>query len=261
MIPAAVQPVRWTRRRWLTTMAVLLAAHFGVVLYFGERSHRLPRALRSKTSMYLSVDPWSARQLSEFPMAGDPALFALPSLNGFSGKAWLTFREMDYPLNNWTSPPAYLTLDVSRLATPSAADESNSLYSIPVAGRPLPDLVNAQLSVPPPPIATGSELFIEGDVVKRRLLEQVDVPSWAYADVLTNTLVQVLVDAEGQILSARLLVSSGLKAADDYALKRAATARFEPVANAGPSSCMFGRLVFHWHTTPPAETNSVSLNQ
>src|SRR4051812_30433286 len=255
------EPIRWTRRRWLTVFGVLLSLHVAPILYFGERPHLLPRAARSRTALHLAVDPWSAKQLAELPTLEDPALFALPSLRGFSGKAWLTFRKMEYPVIDWTEPPAYLALDPDGLGRTLPNVPATSFSAAATLGGKPADLLTVQISVPPLPAPTSSELRIEGPVQNRRLLENIEVPSWPGAptgELLTNTVVQVLVDSEGTTLSATLLASSGSRAADDFALKRAANARFEQVLKIKPTvgPGTFGRFIFRWHTVLASETNS-----
>ncbi len=97
------------------------------------------------------------------------------------------------------------------------------------------------------------------------MLTKPDLPSWQYNDVLTNTGVQMLVDAEGRPVSATLLFTSGYKKADDHALAQARTARFELPGATGqegqPGSTPLARLVrglllFDWHTVPLPPTNA-----
>jgi TonB family protein len=76
--------------------------------------------------------------------------------------------------------------------------------------------------------------------------------------LLTNTVVQMLVDANGLPVSVTLLASSGLKEADDYALAQARQTRFEAAAAETQPQAIalrdlsWGQLVFNWHTLPQA---------
>ena len=158
MMAGALQRTRWSRRRWITTIAALLLAHLALLLYYGERSRRLPRAFRARTAVHLAIDPWSSKQLEEIATVGDPALFAVPSLHGFSAKAWLTFRPVDYHQSEPIEPPVYLALDVNRLG-------QTFLDSIPTSAIPV--LIRAEISsqsgsvplpVPPLPVRIASEL-------------------------------------------------------------------------------------------------------
>ena len=65
----------------------------------------------------------------------------------------------------------------------------------------------------------------------RRLVQPIELPPWPYQDLLTNSVVQMVVDAEGRPASVPVLLSSsGCPAADEYALEQAQAARFEPVS-------------------------------
>jgi hypothetical protein len=76
--------------------------------------------------------------------------------------------------------------------------------------------------------------------------------------VVAPSVVQALVDAAGNVVSTVLLPSeNGLEAAghddaaDQRALELAGTLRFAP-----SSRLTFGKLIFNWHTVPPAATNA-----
>ncbi|HMC27772.1 MAG TPA: energy transducer TonB [Verrucomicrobiae bacterium] len=262
MTGLAPQPIRWTRRRWITTCAVLLAVQVGLIFYFGERSHPLPRALRLRTALHFAVDEWSSQQLDQLSAISDPALFALPSLDGFSGKAWLTFQKPAYQLNNWSNPPVWLSLNAARLG----ADFSKLVQTnlLPVAGftaKSAPDLTATYIPVPPPPSPVASELRVEGAEPARTLAAPLELRSWAQEEVLSNSVVQVMVDRAGNTLSARLLESSGSKPVDDYALERASKARFKAAPQQARVPWSFQRLVFQWYTIAPGQTNSLSAGR
>jgi len=86
---------------------------------------------------------------------------------------------------------------------------------------------------------------------------------------LANSVVQVVVDAEGRPISATLYpddsgpgprtFGSGLKEADEQALALAKAARFNPMTGGGPdrvtsptAQLTWGRMIFQWHTLPVA---------
>jgi len=80
----------------------------------------------------------------------------------------------------------------------------------------------------------------------------------ASADLLTNTVVQVLVDADGNVVSPALLPpGSGDSRADQRALEVARTARFQPLRGSSPALTV-GVLVFEWRTV--ALTNAPASN-
>ena len=83
------------------------------------------------------------------------------------------------------------------------------------------------------------------------------LPSWPASDLLTNSVVQVWVDADGQSLSpALLLPGSGSREADQLAIKLSRTARFAPLPS-NRAELTPGTLIFEWHTVPP--TNSIPV--
>lgn len=110
-----------------------------------------------------------------------------------------------------------------------------------------------------------SSLRIEGGLAGRRLLTALDLPAWpartnsaAELDMLTNSVIQAVVDSEGKPVSVTLLIpsGSGLQAADEYALAQARNFRFEPLPQADGQSdaphslagLTWGTLIFEWCT-------------
>ena len=99
---------------------------------------------------------------------------------------------------------------------------------------------------------------VEGELAGRRLLKPIELPSWPHTEILTNSIVQIIVDADGWTISPGALLSgSGLNEADQYALRLARVARFESVRPLGPAHAtnpasrpMWGKLIFEWQTVP-----------
>jgi hypothetical protein len=110
-------------------------------------------------------------------------------------------------------------------------------------------------------ISTPSTLRVEGDLSRLRLLTPPQLPPQTNADLLTNTVVQLLVDARGNPFSPIVLSSSGSPAADAMALTNFAKAvRFAPAQAAAlgtvpPDTMTMGKLIFQWQTIPPGPTN------
>jgi hypothetical protein len=118
------------------------------------------------------------------------------------------------------------------------------------------------------PISVPSRLRVEGDLAQLRLLTPLHLPPQTNADILTNTVVQMVVDAQGYPFSSVILAGqgSGSSEADQMALTNFSKAiRFAPVEEAGPGmiapdKMISGRLIFEWQTVPPVPTNAPTTN-
>ena len=106
-------------------------------------------------------------------------------------------------------------------------------------------------------------MLLEWDLAQRRLLTPLSLRSWLNPDILTNSVVRIAVDSEGRPVSPTLLLGSGSREADQYALELARAARFEPVRHNPADSALkpaadlsLVRMVFRWHTLPLPPTNT-----
>jgi TonB family protein len=99
---------------------------------------------------------------------------------------------------------------------------------------------------------------IEGPLAQRRLLTPAVLRGWPNADLLTNTVVNLVVNSEGLIEFAQLSPrGSGLEAADQSALQCAKSLRFSPMPRRGSEppgnrrrEVTVGTAVFTWQTLP-----------
>jgi hypothetical protein len=119
-------------------------------------------------------------------------------------------------------------------------------------------------SFPNEPLATESRVRIEGTLAGRPLLFPLKLKSWPYSDILSNTTVQAVADADGFVFSSVLLTGSGFNDADLHALDLVAGARFRPLPRVrrtpdGSGPLTYGTLVFQWHTLPLPATNLSSF--
>jgi hypothetical protein len=261
MNAAALEPVRWSRRRWIYTVAALFLAQAALVFYLGRRESIPPQRRPFSTVVYLVADAWSSNQLAQLPDLNDPLLLALPNLNGFSGPAWLKFAPLDYRTDGWTEPPRWLPLEEHALGQTFSQFVSTNRVPPPlIADKPLPPLLRYEPNFPSDPLPQKSRLRLEGDLANRPLLAPLEIKSWPYSDILSNTTVEAVVDADGFTVSTRPLTGSGLPEVDLYALQVAAGARFQPLPRSGVSGgranqLTWGRMVFLWHTLPLPATN------
>jgi hypothetical protein len=109
---------------------------------------------------------------------------------------------------------------------------------------------------PSPPISIPSRLRIAGDLARLRLLTPLHLPPQTNSDLLTNTVIQLMVDAQGRPFSWALLNGCGDDQVDKQALTNYARAvRFAPPQAAAlgtvPADKMTsGQLIFEWQTMP-----------
>jgi hypothetical protein len=114
-----------------------------------------------------------------------------------------------------------------------------------------------------PAITTPSRLRVEGDLARLRVLTPLRLPPQTNSDLLSNTVVQLVVDLNGKPFSSVLWAGSGSPEADLLALTNYSKAvRFEPPEPAAlrtlPADKMIsGKLIFEWQTFP---SNSPTAN-
>jgi hypothetical protein len=261
MNPLALERTGWPRRRLVYAVVGVFLAQAGLVLVLSQRQPPWPRRPEFHTVVSLATGGPSLAEFEQATALHDPTLLALPSLNGFSGAAWLRFEPLVYQPSEFTEPARWLALDERSLGVAfSTFVRSNDLLSPPNADRPLPPLQRYEPNYPSAAAPSESRLRIEGELTSRPLLTKTELQSWPYSEVLSNTVVQVVVDADGRALSTALLRESGLPEADQHAVKLAQNARWQPLEAAARSANAFeqltwGRLIFQWHTLPSLTTN------
>jgi len=265
-ISASADPVKplespgWQRHHWWGLIGMVFLGQLFLIFWLGDRTPAKLRQVQAPPIIRFTGPAWA-----EWLALQDPTLFALPHRRSFSGLAWQITSPPNLRADNWVNPARWpepvvppLAANFSGLQTP-ALTEANL---VPI--RPLPELrvtetVEQQL------FQERSTLRIEGHLVDRNLLAPFQLPSWpnTNSDLLTNSIVQLAVDAEGWTASITLLCSSGSKEADLFALDTARKARFESlITNAQPSSPLlsgpwtWGQLIFQWHTTAETVTNA-----
>ncbi|MCU0783976.1 MAG: energy transducer TonB [Verrucomicrobia bacterium] len=242
----------WSRRRWWTLIVLVFAAHVGLIFALGDRKPVTPRPPAPSPTLRLAAES------DELLAFNDPTLFALPHRRSFSGLAWLRIPEVKFQPFRWTEPPRLLALPVEKLgATFAQFMQTNLLAWFEFEIKPAPELTLPDVPEAGPMIAARSTLRIAGGLANRRLLNPPKLESWAASDLLTNSVVQVLVNADGNVISSTLLARSGSPKADQFSLDLARMARFEPLRN-GAAKLSVGAMIFEWHTVP--ETNKPATN-
>jgi hypothetical protein len=260
MTSAVVEPGAWSAGRWWTSIAFVFVLQVVLLVLLEDRSPPVPRKAATAPAFRLS-GPRSAGWLE----IEDPTLFALPHRQGFSGQAWLQIPPLQFPTDGGPEPMRYLLLQTPELG----ARFRTFVETNPVPAFPVIAMLEAELTLPPQltltPVSTPSRLRLQGDLARRQLLSKPALSPWPHSDLLTNSVVQLLVDAQGNTFSAVLLPpGSGSTNADQRALQFARTARFKPEPappgrNQDPlAGLTIGTMVFEWQTVPVSATNKPS---
>ncbi|MGA3283447.1 MAG: hypothetical protein ABSD57_03170 [Verrucomicrobiota bacterium] len=243
---------RWPLSRWLMLIALVCAAHVGLLFMFGARKQIVPRTATDVPTLKL------AGSSGELLALNDPTLFALPHPGDFVTAMWSWAPVVEPPSFPWTEPPRWLPLSADRLMTVfNRFMQTNQFAGFALQLKPPVRLSTPAQSIEPT-LAQVSTLRVEGDLMQRRLLTPMYLPSWPYADVIAPSKVQLLVNEAGNVVSAIVLPSdnslealSHYDVADQGALELARAARFAPAPR-----LTIGQMIFTWHTVPPPATNS-----
>jgi len=245
----------WSRRRWWTLIVLVFAAHLGLIFAFSDRNAGAPRAPAFAPTLHLVPG------YDEILALTDPTLFALPNRNGFAGATWLRPPDVELEPFRWTEPPRLLALPVDKLGnTFTRFVTTNRLSPFELDVKPAPEPALPLTFGFKLPLATRSTLRLGGGLANRHWLNPPILGPWPASDLLTNSVLQVMVNARGDVVSATLMPpGSGLPEADQFALETAKAARFEPLRN-GAMGPTVGTLIFQWYTVPKTETNATTLN-
>jgi hypothetical protein len=256
MNEATIACESWPLRRWSICVLLVLAIQVGSIFWFSERplSHSAPPP--AQTSLRYLERP-SVEWLSLL----DPTLFALPNRQNFSGLAWLRIPRQELPVIEWSEPTNWLALSTANLGKtwghsgPRGASfiPQNAMETEPLMKIPVPEAL---------PFPSESVFHLqESPGQKITLLQPLKLRSWPSAEILSNTVVSAMVDAEGIPNSAALLARCGSPDADRYAVDQVSQARFSAKTGAtsvpGPlGGLRWVTIVFEWRTELAAATNT-----
>lgn len=237
----AIDPVPWSRRRLIWCVFLMASLQVALIWRFSDMRVIAPTTV-SDTAVVRYI-PTSADPGREWFHLDDPALFALIHPHGFSGTAWLRLTPFPFQLTNRVEPPEWLEASAGEfardLAQFSYVEEPSWIAAVRNWSSPFPN----------PPQSTAARvaqphLRIEGGLEGRPLISSGALPA-GDPERASKCVVQVAVDAAGDVISHHIAASSGSPIADQQAREFARTARFAPVDD-DSASVTFGYLVFHW---------------
>jgi TonB family protein len=263
MIPNSVKPRAWPRRRWWIVVAFVFVVQLGLIFGLSDKKVIQPRRAGSVPALQLMRGA-AAGLLS----LSDPTLFALPHRQGFSGLAWLNIPRPPTNSFDWLQEPRWLRLSVEGLgAVFDGSGGTDNLISPISPARPEPALTVTEVS-PLSAVPAKSRLRLEDGLAGRQLITPIELPPEQHTDLLTDSVVQIVVDSEGRPISVPVLLSSsGSPTADQDALRLTRTARFNSVIRSGPgevtdpmANLAWGRMIFQWQTLPVSATNAPPAN-
>lgn len=242
----------WSRRKWWGVGAALFILHLLLLLLFGGRGP-VPRRPAVPAPQLQFAHPHAAEWLA----LTDPTLFAQGHPHGFSGASWMkSVFPFTNPQPEWTEAPRFLALNAHQLGAEFRRFIQTNLPPTPVfVLKPTPAPASAAPPGLPATSRRPSTLRIEGALATRAWLDPPPLPAQQADDLLTNSVVQVLVNGDGHVLSEVLLSGSGLPTADALALTLARKARFAPLprTDGGRTAALAlvsGLLIFEWQTLP-----------
>jgi len=244
-------------------VAIVFAAQVGLTFWVGNP----PPPKHFQTSA-VPVVYMADSESQDLLAITDPTLFILPHRDNFSGDAWLKTEPRKFSPTNWTEPARPLELPKEQLGSAFVVFMQTNR---PPRFQPKIESSwdRAEVAAPLPPISVPSRLLVEGDLANLQLLTKFTLPPQTNSDLLTNTVVRMIVDAQGYpysyVIDGRA-GSSGSEEADQMALTNyARRIRFSPPEAEGlrtvPANKMVsGKLIFEWQTLPPAPTNAPAAN-
>lgn len=244
----------WSRPRLLRVIFLVFVAHVALIFIFGDRKPIVPRPVKKVPQLHLADGMNGIGHKSDFFALTDPTLFALPH------------TDAETPPLRITNPaPSWLPLPEEEMAIRLVGSGSTWIPDHAPA-NPAAALPRDVFKPPPkfnvpdqsfqPVFAQTSSLRPGSGLAERGWMAPPELPSWPDDDVLQATIVQALVDPEGDVVSGVLVRGSGLDAADQRALDIASGLHFAPA----PGSTL-GELIFNWRTIPLPSTNSAAILQ
>ena len=164
------EPREWSPVRWAVSIALVFGLQVVAIVWLRDQSRHAPRRPESAPVFRLS-----GYRSGEMLALEDPTLFALPHLDGFSGKAWIDLPPPPFSEAEGREPELWLTLPVAQLG--GAFEEfvrTNPPPPFAAMAAPDPQWVAPRVALNPPE-SGPSRLRTGGDLAGRLLLHAVGV--------------------------------------------------------------------------------------
>jgi hypothetical protein len=234
-------------------LALIFTAQLALIFWLSARRPVYPRLTAPAPGLRIAGPAWD-----ELLALNDPTLFALPHQQGFAGTAWLTVTNFGAEPFIWSEPPRWLTFPIEELGAAFRHYIATNQFGPPQAPSRLePEFVSPQISSSRDLRQRSTLRLTSGLALATPLV----LKSWTNSEILTNSVVQVLVGGDGKPISVNLLSTSGSEEADQEAVRQAIRALFErpPIRAGTPAErgdgLRWGQIIFEWHTVPPSNTN------
>jgi hypothetical protein len=247
----------WSPLRWTGVLVIIFGAQVGLMFWLGRRGAVSAPPARPAMEVRVPED-----QLAEIPGADSPTLLVTPNPEGFSS-VWLRAPEITNQPAEWTGQPDGT---LPRPFNPPGGEleglvNDGPARTVSVLDRPEPEVKTVGIR---PDAVADSSFSLEGDLARRTLLARPALVSPASDAALSNSIVEIDVDAEGVVADPPVIVpggSSGSAETDAYARRVAKALQFQPLPRAGsrggipPAERTWGTVVFEWRTLPAPATN------
>ncbi len=243
----------WSRGRWVTVAGLIFCLHVGGLFFLAEwRPVAAAVPIKDLKVAWLPSSQSGDSILDNFTLS-DPTMFSVIGAKGFSGPAWLTVEPPAFEIPEWREPGYWHTQNVAILGQALSVyvrrQAADSTVTAPKAFAPAVARIRTDVLT-----ATKSRIHIEGALRDRFKMDGVSLKTWETDGLLNPTYIEVAVDSQGAVFSARIESAGPIPApmqtaADQYALQIARALLFAPVqSKPGGEPLTRGRLMFQWGT-------------
>ncbi len=242
----------WSRTRLAGVGVAVFAGHFACVWLLGAKVPEVPQEAPLRPLVRWIAGPLDAPTIAAAMLVEDPSLGVGPSLHGFSAVGWLRLPGPPAIETVWAEPVRHLDPRLESFGDALLATNPTNTPAAPAFGhRSAVDQVLARPRLASEPVRPKSTWELSGPLRMRLSHGPGEPPAWENLEPLRDTRLDLRVDSEGVVQGVRLRESSGLAAADQWAIAAAWKLSFaEATATAAPFED--GQLVYYWRTIPRA---------